>query len=118
MLVDKTSLLIGIIFLTAAQAGAWFQLSGQFIWEWCKKHELFMIIAPSIPISFLYVYAAKYIINSFNGVMWPSRFISFAVGSVVFAFLVYTFNNEGITIKTAVSLLLALLLILIQILWK
>lgn len=118
MLVDKTTLLIGILFLIAAQAGAWFQLSGQFIWDWCKKHEWFMIIVPSIPISFLYVYASKYIIKSFDGVMWPSRFISFGVGTLVFAVLVYTLNSEGITLKTAVSLTLAVLLILTQILWK
>jgi|TARA_R110000744_G_scaffold114347_4_gene213843 hypothetical protein len=118
MLVDKTTLLIGVLFLTAAQAGAWFQLSGQFIWDWCKKHELLMIVVPSIPISFLYVYSAKYIIKSFNGVMWPSRFISFGVGTVIFALLVYLLNNEGITPKTAVSLVLAFLLIIIQVLWK
>ena len=50
--------------------------------------------------------------------MWPSRFISFGVGTLVFAVLVYTLNNEGITLKTAVSLVLATLLILTQILWK
>lgn len=117
-MVNPKLLFIGVLFLIAAQTLSWFQLNGQFIWEWCKKHEILMIVIPSIPLSFLYVYSAKYIVTSFEGVMWPSRFISFAVGTVIFAVLVYTLNNEGLSTKTIISLVLSLLLILTQIFWK
>ena len=53
-----------------------------------------------------------------DGVLWPSRFIGFGIGIVVYAVLVGIFFNEGITIKTAISLALSVLLILIQILYK
>jgi hypothetical protein len=117
-MLDKTSLLIGVAFMAAAQIAAWFQLNGQFIWDWCRKHEWLMIILPSIPISFFYLYATKYLVQGFGGIMWPGRFISFGVGVIVFAVLVYALNNEGLSLKTLVSLALAVGLICIQVLWK
>jgi len=115
---DIRSLLIGLVYMVLAQASAWFQLNSQFFWEWCKKHEWFMIIVPSVPISFFYLYATKYLVQGFGGVMWPSRFMSFGVGILVFAFLVYLLNGEGITAKTIISLALAFSLIAVQVLWK
>ena len=50
--------------------------------------------------------------------MWPGRFASFGVGVVIFGILVYILNNEGINVKTMVSLILASGLIAIQVLWK
>ena len=115
---DIRALIIGLLFMIAAQAAAWFQLNSQFFWDWCKKHEWFMIIVPSIPISFFYLYATKYLVQAFGGIMWPGRFMSFGVGVVIFAILVYLLNNEGINAKTLVSLVLAFSLIAIQVLWK
>ena len=115
---DVRSLLIGIAFMIAAQASAWFQLNSQFFWDWCKKHEWAMIVIPSIPISFCYMYATKYLYQGFGGVLWPGRFLSFGVGVVIFAFLVYILNNEGINTKTLVSLVLASALMAVQVLWK
>jgi len=40
------------------------------------------------------------------------------VGMISFSFLTYIFMGEAITTKTTVSLMLALTLVLIQILWK
>jgi hypothetical protein len=50
--------------------------------------------------------------------MYPSRFLTFTLGVVSFAVLTWYFNGEGINMKTAVSLILALSIILIQIFWK
>lgn len=115
---DIRSLIIGLLFMIAAQVSAWFQLNSQFFWDWSKKHEWAMIVLPSIPISFFYLYATKYLVQGFGGIMWPSRFMSFGVGIVVFAILVYLLNNEGINTKTLVSLVLATSLIAVQVLWK
>ena len=70
------------------------------------------------PISFLYIWATKYIVNGFDGLLWPGRFIGFSIGMVVYAIFTSYFFNEGITMKTAVSLSLCLLLITIQVFWK
>ena len=56
--------------------------------------------------------------NHFDGLLWPGRFIGFASGVISFAFLSYYFMGEGITFKTGVSLLLAVVIVLIQVFWK
>jgi hypothetical protein len=117
-MIDKTALLSGALFMAAAQITAWLQMNGQFIWQWCKDHPWLMIIVPSIPISFLYVYATKYLVASFDGALWPGRFLGFGIGIIVFAWLAYWLNNEPMNAKTIASLCVALVLISIQILWK
>jgi hypothetical protein len=71
-----------------------------------------------IPISYCYIWATKYTVESMDGVMWPTRFIGFGIGVVVYAILVGIFFNEGINLKTSISLALSILLILIQIFYK
>lgn len=53
-----------------------------------------------------------------DGLLWPTRFIGFGIGMVIYAIGVSYFFNEGITTKTFVSLIVSVLLILIQIMWK
>ena len=54
----------------------------------------------------------------FDGMLWPTRFVGFGAGIIVYAFLVSYVFNEGINLKTFISLLLATALICIQVLWK
>jgi hypothetical protein len=76
----------------------WFQLNGQFIWEWFK-HNNFVLALCGIPISYLYIHATKYTVAHFDGTMWPARFIGFGVGILVYALFVGIFFKEGITLK-------------------
>jgi hypothetical protein len=71
-----------------------------------------------IPLSFLYIWATKYTVNGFDGLLWPGRFIGFGVGMVIYAIFTSHFFNEGITMKTGISLGLCLVLIAIQVFWK
>ena len=103
-------LLIGILAFTAAHILTFFQLNGQFTWEWFKSNE-FLVAASGVIISFFYIWGTKYTVNGFEGLLWPARFIGFGVGMVIYAFMVSYFFKEGITIKTFVSLLLSLILI-------
>ena len=57
-------------------------------------------------------------VNHFDGLLWPGRFIGFASGVVSFAVLSYIFMGEGITVKTGVSLFLAFMIVFIQVFWK
>ena len=47
-----------------------------------------------------------------------ARFIGFAIGICTFAFLTNQFMGEGINMKTLVSLILAIMLVLVQMFWK
>lgn len=111
------SLIYGILLFFGAHIITWFQLNGQFKWDWFVKNEWLMVLV-GIPISFLYIWATKYSVNGFGGLLWPTRFIGFGVGMVIYAIFVSYFFNEVFTPKTIISLVLALILICIQVLWK
>ena len=115
---DIRSIIIGAFFMSAAQASTWFQLNSQFVWTWAKEHPWLFIIIPSIPISIFYYFATKYMVTGFGGVLWPARFLSFGIGVIIFALLVYLLKNEGMNAKTLVSLSLALGLMAVQVFWK
>ena len=110
-------ILISVFWFFLGHIAVWFQLNGQFKWEWFKEHT-FILALCGIPISFLYIWGTKYAVNGFDGLLWPGRFIGFGIGMVVYAIFTSYFFNEGITMKTAVSLSLCLMLITIQVFWK
>ena len=107
-------LLIGASLYLIGQLVTYWQLNGQFIWEWFKKNP-FWIALMGIPISYIYLYATKYTVNGFEGAMWPQRFVGFATGMIVYAWGTSYYFNQPIDTKTAISLALSLLLIIIQI---
>ena len=110
-------ILISLFWFFLGHVAVWFQLNGQFKWEWFKENTLILALC-GIPISFLYIWGTKYAVNGFDGLLWPGRFIGFGIGMVVYAIFTSYFFNEGITMKTAISLSLCLLLISIQVFWK
>ena len=111
-------LLLGILLYTVGQALIWYQTNGQFVWPWAKNNPGWMAIIFSIPISYGFIWGTTYVVEYFDGLLWPGRFIGFACGMVMFAILTNVYMNEGINAKTALSLVLASSLVLIQILWK
>ena len=111
------NLLYGILFFIIAHIGAFFQLNGQFRWDWFKNNE-WVIAACGFILSFFYIWGTKYTVQGVEGLLWPSRFIGFGIGMVIYALGVSYFFGEGITTKTAISLGLCLILICIQVFWK
>jgi len=110
-------ILISLFWFFVAHIAVWFQLNGQFKWDWFKNNEWVLALC-GIPISFLYLWGTKYAVNGFDGLLWPGRFVGFGIGMVVYAIFTGYFFNEGITPKTAISLGLALMLISVQLFWK
>ena len=111
-------LLIGIAAFLAAHILAFFQLNGQFFkMDWFRKNEI-IVAAFGFILSFFYIWGTKYAVSGFNGLLWPARFIGFGVGMIIYAIGVSYFFNEGITTKTAISLIISISLICIQVLWK
>ena len=87
------------------------------MWKWFREHEWVMALV-GIPISFLYIWGTKYTVQGFDGMLWPTRFVGFGVGMIIYALFVSYFFNEGMNSKTFISLGLAVLLVCIQVLWK
>ena len=111
-------LFIGIGAFFIAHVLTFYQLNGQFLkTDWFRKNE-FIVAACGIVLSFFYIWGTKYAVSGFNGLLWPARFIGFGVGMIIYAIGVSYFFNEGITTKTAISLIISISLICIQVLWK
>ena len=110
-------LLISSFLLLVAQLLVWYQVHLQFMNEWFKNNQWIMGIA-AVPITYLFLYGTKYGYMAFGGVIWPTRFVQFTAGMIIFAFLAYYHMDEPITLKTGVCIVLALLIVVIQILWK
>ena len=110
-------LITGTLLFLLGQTLVWYQINGQFISEWMKKHPLAVSFL-GVPISYVYIYATQHLVEAFDGDMWPQRLIGFSMGMIAFAFLTWIHLNQGITLKTAVTLALATAIVVIQIIWK
>ena len=115
---NKMDLLaIGIFWFILGHIAVFFQLNGQFKWEWFAKNEWALALF-GLVISFFYIWGTKYTVNGTEGLLWPARFIGFGIGIVVYALMVSWLFGEGFTTKTTVSIIISACLIAIQVLWK
>jgi hypothetical protein len=111
-------LLLGMLCFAFGQIVIWYQTNGQFISKWAKEHPLILAATLGIPISYSFIMGTKYIVEHFDGQLWPGRLLGFGIGAIIFAILTYIHMSEGITAKTAVCLTLATTLVMVQIFWK
>jgi len=112
------SLIYAALLFAIGQSMIWFQTNGQFFWKWAKDHPFLMAVLFSTPISVIFIKATELIVLHFNGALWPGRLVGFAMGILTFTFFTSMIMGEGINTKTAISLILSVILVLIQILWK
>ena len=103
-----------IVLICLSQLIFWFQVNGQFMWEFFKKYP-YIIALMGLPSGYLVIIGSKYGYQGFDGEIWPMRIIGFSSGTVIGAILLYTMMGEGLTIKTILCLLLSLVIIIIQI---
>lgn len=114
---DTSKLITGIFWFILGHIFVFFQLNGQFKWDWFKKNEL-IVASTGLVISFFFIWGTKYTVEAFNGLLWPVRFVGFSIGMVIYALGVSYFFKEGITNKTFVSLALCVILVIIQVFWR
>lgn len=107
----------GCLLLLLSQTLVWFQIYGPLKIESLKNNHLF-IYGVAIPITFLFYHGVRMTTETFGGSMWVSRFIAFSMGIISFTMLTWYFNDEGITLKTGITLLLSIIIVSIQIFWK
>ena len=111
------NLLKGMMFGVVAQILTFFQLQGQLKIEWFKNHPI-LVAFMGVPISLLFMYSVRNMVEAYDGAIWPSRLIGFGIGVVVFTIMSHYLFKEPLTLKTLICLGLGVCIILIQLLWK
>ena len=99
---------LGLFWFTLGHIAVFFQLNGQFKWKWFAENEWALALFGLI-ISFFYIWGTKYTVLAFDG---------FGIGMIIYALGLWFFFKEGITPKTFISLIICVILISIQVLWK
>ena len=110
-----TKLWWAIIAQTIGGIVAFFQLQGWIIWPdkpWLKS--LWWMYATSLFIAPLFFWSTKWSYEYF-GAFWNMRLAGFGIGTIVFGIMAWMFIGEIPTIKTLISILLAVAIVLIQI---
>ena len=94
----------------------WYQLNSQLVWEWAKGTKSMWIMSLlGIPISLMFWYATKIGYEGF-GNLWAVRFLGFATSMITFPIMTWLYLGETITLKTLVTILLAFIIMLLQLL--
>ena len=100
-----------------AQVITFIQLQGNVKYNWYQKYPI-LVLGAAIPISWLFIKSVEHLVAAYNGEIWPSRLIGFAIGIITFVWMSYFLFKEPITLKTFICLGLSTLIILVQIFWK
>ena len=111
-MIFNKEILYCVLILFFTQIVIWFQLNAQVKWDWFKDNYLLMSVL-GMPISYALLYATKYGYLGF-GNLWSIRLLGFAVGIISFPFITYLVLGEGVTLKTGLSLGLAVIIMLLQ----
>jgi len=107
----------GVILLIFGQILTFFQIQGHLKYDFFKNNQWFAVLL-GIPISIIFMVGINLLIKWYGGALWPSRFIGFSIGTVVYATMAHYMFNEQITLKTLICLSLAIIIILVQVFWK
>lgn len=110
-------LLLGVAILIAVYIVGWHQIYGQFIHDFYKKYEMWLIWL-SVPNTMLSIYATKLLTEYFEGKMWPNRIFTFSIGIIMFTILTTIYFNERLSLKTLTLVGLCGLIVSLQVLWK
>ena len=106
------NIIITILILFLTQIIVWYQLNGQLVWKWAKDNP-FILSCLGIPISYLFILTTKLGYDGF-GALWPIRLLGFATGMISFPIMTWILLNEGINIKTAISIMLSIIIMILQ----
>jgi|TARA_B100000287_G_scaffold40267_1_gene36683 hypothetical protein len=94
----------------------WYQLNSQLVWDWAKGTKSMWIMSLlGIPISLLFWYATKWGYIGF-GNLWAVRFLGFATSMMTFPIMTYFYLGEPMTLKVVVTIILAIIIMLLQLL--
>jgi hypothetical protein len=101
-----------------AQTIVWLQVNSQFVWPESKKYNFFIALIGGTIISYLFIYSVRYIVEGFDGQVWPGRLIPTATGMIIFSIMTWLLLKQGIDLKTGICLALAVIILIIQLFWR
>ncbi len=110
-------LFYAIILLSLVYIVGWYQIHGQFLSEWFKKYQMYLIWI-SVPSTFVSIRAIKLINEHFNGLIWPNRILTFTIGIIFFTVLTSFHFGEKLNFKTLILISLCGVIVGLQIFWK
>ena len=94
----------------------WYQLNSQLVWDWAKgTKSMWLMSLLGVPISLLFWYATKWGYIGFVN-LWSVRFLGFATSMMTFPIMTYFYLGETITVKTFITIILAFIIMLLQLL--
>ena len=109
-------IVISILLFVIGNILVWFQLNSQLVWDWAKGSKSMWIMSLlGVPISLLFWSCTKWGYLGF-GNLWSVRWLAFGSSMLVFPIMTYFFLGEALTIKTLISIVLAILIMLLQLL--
>ena len=109
-------ILISTFVFIFSQILIWYQLNSQLVWKWAEGYKsMIWMSLLGIPISILMWLCTKWGYIGF-GNLWAVRFMGFATSMMTFPIMTYLYLGETITLKTAVTILLSVVIMIIQIL--
>ena len=92
----------------------WYQLNSQLVWIWAKGYKsMWLMSLMGIPISLIFWFCTKWGYIGF-GNLWSVRFLGFATSMMTFPIMTYFYLGEAITIKTFITIVLAVIIMLLQ----
>lgn len=111
------NILLGVAYGIVGQALSFLQLQASIKYGWTEKY-MWLILLMGVPNVWVYLQSVNHFIMAFDGSLWESRILGFCIGVTMFALMGWFMFSEPLTSKTVVSLLLALCIVLIQVLWR
>jgi hypothetical protein len=111
------NLVFGILYGLVGQILSFTQLQVGIRYGWNTKHQWALLLL-SIPISWIFLRSIENLIAAFDGELWPQRLIGFGLGIIVFSLMSWLLFGEQLTPKTIVSLILGVIIVAIQVLWR
>ena len=93
---------------------AFFQLQGWVVWDKPWLNSMWGLYLTSLFKGPLFFWSTKWSYEHF-GAFWNMRLAGFGVGTIVFGIMAWMFIGEIPTLKTIISILLAMAIILIQV---
>ena len=114
---DPKLIFLGFLYFIIGQVLIWFQSHLQFFNNWSKDNPFIISIA-GIGVSYVSILATKHLAEAYDGLVWPSRLIGFGIGIVIFSGLTWWLLGEKIEMKSAICVILAFCILLIQLYWK
>ena len=109
-------ILISTIIFIFSQILIWYQLNSQLVWKWAEGYKsMIWMSLLGIPISLLMWLCTKWGYIGF-GSLWSVRFVGFATSMLVFPIMTYFYLGEPMTLKVILTIILAIIIMLLQLL--